>query len=84
MLMDYTGIGKHLRRRCNVMDEITKHEPNGLPVFMINDRESLQELVDRWLVSVRGIWNYKTPTAFLTNDLTRLQAIADIMFPLSQ
>lgn len=54
-----------------------------LPIFMIEDRLSLQELIDRWLVETKEIGNYKTPTVFLTNDLTRLQAIADLMFPLS-
>jgi hypothetical protein len=51
-----------------------------LPLFMIDDKEALQELIDRGLVESREIWNYRTPTAFLTNDLTRLQAIADLTF----
>lgn len=82
--MNYTNDESFLRRENRIIEEITRYEPHWLPLFMIEDKEALQELIDRWLVDVREIWNYKTPTAFLTNDLTRLQSLANLMFPLSQ
>ncbi len=78
--MTYTNDESLLKRENSILEEINKHEPHGLPLFMIDDKEALQELIDWGLVESREIWNYRTPTAFLTNDLTRLQAIADLTF----
>jgi hypothetical protein len=53
--MTYTNDESLLRRENNLLEEIGKHEPNGLPLFMIDDKEALQELIDRGLVESREI-----------------------------
>lgn len=81
--MDDTNDTSLIKVGTNLLDKIKSMWDMWLPLFMIEDKKILDNLVDRWLVEIKEIGNYRTPTAFITNDLTRLQAIADLMFPLS-
>ena len=75
-------IEKPIKRSKSLLDAISIQD-GGLPLFMIEDREMLTLLVDYGIVEIRELGKYKTKTAFLTNDITRLQNIADLIFPLS-